>query len=227
MSGFATTRWSLILLARNDGASGRGALDQLCRSYREPVAAYIRHRGANFSEVEDLVQAFFLHFLERDLHARADPLRGSFRPFLLTALRNFLRSEAASAAATKRGSALMLSGEQRLESIASEDDGPERAFDRAWALAVLRRAMDALHEECGRAGKQTLFATLQPCLVEPPDAGDYARLGATLGMTPNTVAVAVKRLRLRLRERIRDELSQTVADAQSLDSELALLRGVL
>lgn len=227
MSGFATTHWSLILLARDDGASGRGALDQLCRSYREPVAAYIRHRGSNPSEVEDLVQAFFLHFLERDLHVRADPLRGGFRPFLLTALRNFLRSEAAAAAAAKRGRAQTLHGEPRLESIASEDDGPERAFDRAWALTVLRRAMDSLHEECVHAGKQTLFAALQPCLVEPPDAGDYVRLGAALGMTPNTVAVAVKRLRLRLRERIRDELSQTVADAQSLTSELALLRGVL
>ena len=64
-------------------------------------AAYIRHHGANSSEVEDLAQAFFLHFLERDLHVRADPLRGSFRPFLLTALRNFLRSEVATAAAAK------------------------------------------------------------------------------------------------------------------------------
>lgn len=227
MSGFATTRWSLILQARDDGASGRVALDQLCRNYREPVAAYVRHHGANSSEVEDLVQAFFLHFLERDLHVRADPLRGGFRPFLLTALRNFLRTEAATAAAAKRGRAQTLHGDQRLESIASQDDGPERAFDRAWALAVLRRAMEGLHQECADAGKQVLFTALQPCLLEPPDSGDYARLGSALGMTPNTVAVAVKRLRLRLRERIRDELSQTVADAQSLASELTLLRGVL
>jgi hypothetical protein len=29
---------------------------------------------------------------------------------------------------------------------------PERAFDRQWALAVLRRALDRLRTECGRAG---------------------------------------------------------------------------
>lgn len=227
MGGFATTQWSLIVQARGEGASGRDALNQLCRNYRDPVAAYIRHSGANFGDIEDLVQAFFLHFLERNLHARADPLRGGFRPYLLTALRNFLRSEAVSMAAAKRGRAQTLSGEDRLDSIATEDDGPERAFDRAWALAVLRRAMQGLQEECVIAGKQALFGALQPCLVEPPDAGDYARLGAALGMTPNTIAVAVKRLRLRLRERIRDELGQTVADAQSLAFELELLRGVL
>ena len=227
MGGFATTRWSLILQARDVGASGRGALDQLCRNYREPVAAYIRHHGANSSEVEDLAQAFFLHFLERDLHVRADPLRGSFRPFLLTALRNFLRSEAATAAAAKRGRAQTVHGDECLQSIASEADGPERAFDRAWAMAVLRHALDGLRQECVHAGKQDLFAALRPYLVEPPDAGDYARLAATLGMTPNTIAVAVKRLRLRLRERIREELSQTVADAQSLAGELELLRGAL
>jgi RNA polymerase sigma factor (sigma-70 family) len=225
MSGFATTQWSLIVQARDDDASGRDALDQLCRHYREPVAAYIRHHGARAQEVEDLVQAFFLHFLERELHVRANPLRGGFRPFLLTALRNFLRSEAATAMAAKRGG-----GQAALDLCdhsAADEDGPESAFNRTWALTVLQRALQGLSEECAHARKSAMFTALQPCLVEPPDAGEYARLGATLNMSPNTVAVAVKRLRLRLRERIRSELTQTVADGEALSAELAILRGVL
>jgi RNA polymerase sigma-70 factor (ECF subfamily) len=225
MSRFATTRWSLIVQAREEDASGRDALDQLCRHYREPVAAYIRHHGALAQEVEDLVQAFFLHFLERELHVRANPMRGSFRPFLLTALRNFLRSEAATAAAAKRGG-----GQAALELCdhsAIQEDGPESTFNRTWALTVLQRALHGLGEECAQAGKSALFMALQPCLVEPPDSGEYARLGATLNMSPNTVAVAVKRLRLRLRERIRSELTQTVADGEALSAELTILRAVL
>jgi RNA polymerase sigma-70 factor (ECF subfamily) len=196
------------------------------------VAAYIRHHGARAQEVEDLVQAFFLHFLERELHVRANPLRGSFRPFLLTALRNFLRSEAATSMAAKRGSgqtALALDEFDRFafDRSASEEQGPESVFNRTWALTVLHRALHGLSEECVRAGKGALFTALQPCLVEPPDAGEYTRLGAVMNMAPNTVAVAVKRLRLRLRERIRSELTQTVADGEALSAELAILRGVL
>jgi RNA polymerase sigma-70 factor (ECF subfamily) len=232
MSGFATTRWSLIVQARDDDASGRDALDQLCRHYRDPVAAYIRHHSARAQDVEDLVQAFFLHFLERELHVRANPLRGSFRPFLLTALRNFLRSETATTTTAKRGggqAALELNelDFSTYDHFTAEEKGPESAFNRTWALTVLNRALNGLSEECSQAGKSALFTALQPCLVEPPDTGEYARLGAALNMSPNTVAVAVKRLRMRLRERIRSELTQTVADGEALSAELAILRDVL
>ena len=104
MSGFATTRWSLIQQARADDADGRAALDWLCRAYRQPVIAYIRHHGRHAGDSDDLAQAFFLHLLENNLPARADPLRGGFRPYLLAALRNFLHSQAVTAAAGKRSS---------------------------------------------------------------------------------------------------------------------------
>lgn len=146
MVGFATTRWSLIQQACGDGAGGRAALEELCRSYRDPVAAYIRRHGAHAGEVEDLVQSFFLRFVERALHVRADPLRGGFRPFLLASLRNFLHNEADAAATLKRGGNAARNPEW-LDSIASEDAEPERAFDRAWALSVVGRALAALREQ--------------------------------------------------------------------------------
>ena len=79
MSKFQTTRWSLIVAARDSPAQARGALEQLCRAYRPPVFAFVRRSGYAAPEAEDLTQAFFLRFLERGWYADADPGRGRFR----------------------------------------------------------------------------------------------------------------------------------------------------
>lgn len=66
-----------------------------------------------------------------------------------------------------------------------------------------------------------------PCLLETPVPGDYVRIGASLGRSANTVAVAVKRLRARLRAHIRQQLLHTVTDETSLQHELSTLRDAL
>lgn len=188
---------------------------------------YIRHHGRHAGDSDDLAQAFFLHLLENNLPARADPLRGGFRPYLLAALRNFLHSQAVTAAAGKRGGGAMHDAAALESIVAPEREDPEHAFNRAWALAVLRRALDGLRAQCDAADRRRLFDALQPFLLEPPDPGEYERAGKALGMTANGVAVTVKRLRTRLRERIREELLHTVADTPTLEHELMLLRDTL
>ena len=44
-------------------------------------------------EAQDLTQGFFLHLLEHKTLARADPLKGKFRSFLLGSLQNYLSTE--------------------------------------------------------------------------------------------------------------------------------------
>src|SRR4249919_4020426 len=61
---FATTRWSLILDARQAETS-RSALEEICRAYRAPVLAYVRRHGYSPADAEDLTQDFFARFLER------------------------------------------------------------------------------------------------------------------------------------------------------------------
>ena len=71
-----------------------------------------------------------------------------------------------------------------------------------------------------------MYESLKPSLAG--DAGeDYATLGRQLGMTPGTVAVAVHRLRLRLRELVRAEVAQTVGSAADLEEEMRSLLAVL
>ncbi|MBW2425515.1 MAG: sigma-70 family RNA polymerase sigma factor, partial [Deltaproteobacteria bacterium] len=86
----ATTQWSQVLAAR-DGSDteARRALESLCKTYLQPLYAYIRHQGYGPDEASDLTQAYFTEFLEKNFLSDVDPEKGRFRSFLLTSLRHF------------------------------------------------------------------------------------------------------------------------------------------
>lgn len=223
MTRFQTTRWSVVLQARADGEHARRALDELCRTYRAPIVAYVRSHCRNASDTEDLAQAFFASFLEHAAHARADPARGSFRAFLLTALKNFLRDAADRDVAQKRGGEChfeSLDWQTQSDAIHDASAAPDEAFERDWALAVLRAAMLRLQAETRVAGKSALFDHLCEFLIERPSDSDYERIAAVLHIRRNTLAVAVHRLRQRLQALVREELADTTAHAQGLQREL-------
>ncbi len=97
-SDFGSTRWSVVLAAgRISSADAREALALLCQHYWYPLYAYVRRRAKSVDEAQDLIQEFFARLLEHNLIGKADPERGRFRCFLLTALRNFLANEWAKA----------------------------------------------------------------------------------------------------------------------------------
>ncbi len=231
MGRFDTTRWSLVLRAQGSGGDERAALETLCRTYRPPVLAYIRSRGYSADVAEDLTQSFFARFLERIGHVDADPARGRFRAFLLTAIKRFLINASVEANTVKRG------GRIRFESIDSETidpeillavgETPEQVFERAWAQVVLDAALRRLREEAQLAGKRALFDQLRGFLTDIPDEADYARVAAASNLRRNTLAVAVHRLRHRLRELVHEELAQTTADHADFDIELRALRHAL
>ena len=220
---FHTTRWSLILAAR-DPAVGAAAFAELCRSYRAPVLAYVRWLQP--AQAEDLTQAFFLKLLEKRYDLAADPARGRFRSFLLAALKGFLANAADAAATLRRGGSV---DHEPIEALADRADGlgPERAFDRVFALEVIGRALAHLRDQCEAAGQAERYAALAPWLIEAPDAGAYRALAAQLGLPANTVAVQVKRLRERLQAGIRAELLDTLSDPRQLGAELSALKAAL
>jgi RNA polymerase sigma-70 factor (ECF subfamily) len=230
LTQFQTTRWSLVLEARAEDARSRHALEKLCRTYRAPVLAYIRRRGASPDEAEDLAQAFFTRFIERAVHAQADPARGRFRAFLLTALKHFLADANDQQTALKRGGHIHFrnldslgDSQSSIEAVA-QGETPDDVFDRAWAQALLQTAMRKLRLEAKAAGKIALFHALSEFLIERPDDADYARLAKVLDMRRNTLAVAVHRMRNRLRELVCQELADTAADNDELEFELTQLR---
>ena len=232
MTRFETTRWSVVARARGTTPDARAALESLCRVYRPPVLAYIRARGYTLEAAEDLAQAFFTQFLEDAYHAIADPTRGRFLAFLLTALKRFISNSEADARALKRGGAVrfdpIVQDSQAAVAAAMVDtSSPEREFERGWVIAILDTALNRLREEAEQAGKLALFEHLHEFLSERPDDADYERAAAALNMRRNTIAVAVHRLRHRLRELVREELRQTTAGHAELDAELRELRAGL
>lgn len=226
MGRFETTRWSVVLRARGEAGEARAALEQLCRTYRPPVLAFVRFRGYGADAAEDLTQAFFTRFLERAWYSSADPERGRFRSFLLTALKRFLIDSDAEAATLKRGGGVrfeLLDDDTGCTDAAGET--PDTAFEREWAHAVLRAAFARLRSEAEQAGKLELFKRLSEFLVERPDEADYARAAEHLHLRRNTLAVAVHRMRHRLRDLVREELMETTSTQTEMEEELRTLRG--
>src|SRR5687768_2215204 len=85
--GFPLTQWSMVLSA---GRGSQERLSELYAQYQYPLYAYARRSGHSEEEARDQLQGFFLRSLERKDFAAADPSRGRFRSWLLTAFRHFL-----------------------------------------------------------------------------------------------------------------------------------------
>ncbi len=229
VTGFATTRWSLILAANADAPDGRRSMEALCLAYRAPVLAYLRHTVDRDEDAEELTQAFFAYFLEQGVHHNADPGRGRFRNYLRGAVRHFVSTQRQGSRALKRGGSVEMLGENALERLVDGDSqaDPEAEFDRQWALTLIMRALSRLEREAHAAGKADWFATLRDYIVESPDESDYLRLAAQLDMRRNTIAVAVHRLRQRLSELVDDVMEDTVASEADIAIEQSALSSAL
>ena len=224
---FVTTHWSLVLAAaRSDSTHAQAALAKLCQTYWYPLYAYVRRRGYDSHDAEDLTQEFFARLLEQKWVAQADRQRGRFRTFMLTALNHFLTNEWHRARAQKRGGAVQIVplqldlAETRYGQEPADPLTPEQVFERRWALALLDEVLNTLRNEQAAAGTEGLFETLKPCLVGDRQAQPYAELAAKLGMTEGAVKVAVHRLRQRYRLLLREEIAHTVATPSEVDEEM-------
>src|SRR5262245_2127506 len=101
---FATTRWSLVAAAgQGSSPQSQQALATLCKVYCYPLYAYSHRHLSSAHDPQDLTQAFFAELLEKGYLQAADPQRGKFRSFLLTAFKHFLSRERERACAQKRG----------------------------------------------------------------------------------------------------------------------------
>ncbi len=231
---FHTTRWSL--LAQAGGAGGepaRAALSELCAAYWEPLYVWLRRQGRDADEAADLVQGFLAALIERGDLSAVEAGKGRFRAWLLVALRNHVANERDRERAAKRGGGRRpleldaLGAESRLALEPLHHETPERAFLRAWALAVIERARTRLADEHRRAGKSDVHDALAPCLGGEDGRQPYAEIARRLARSEGAVKVAVHRMRRRLGELLREEVAGTLEDPAAIDEELAALRAAL
>jgi RNA polymerase sigma factor (sigma-70 family) len=231
---FLTTHWSVVLSAGgSDTASAREALGRLCQIYWYPLYAYVRRRGYSPQDAQDLTQEFFARLLARNWVGSADPDKGRFRTFLLTAMNHFLADEWDRIKAQKRGGGQRVlpleveSAETRFQLEPADPLTPEIIYERRWAQTLLETVFEQLHQAYVAEGKAALFAELKGSLVQARAAVLYADLATRLKLSEGALRVAVHRLRQRYRELLRAEIAHTVAGPGEVEEELRYLFRVL
>ncbi|MEQ9408217.1 MAG: sigma-70 family RNA polymerase sigma factor [Fuerstiella sp.] len=230
---FATTQWSLVLAAGEQGTEKSSrALEKLCRGYWPPLYAYARRRAVSIHEAQDLTQAFFERVLEQNYLADATPERGRFRAFLITAFKHFLANEWDRQTALKRGGkvrrlSLDFDSDRhagRIETAHSET--PDQIYERQWTLTLLDRVIQRLQREQERAGRGAEFHRLKHFIIGQ-SGESYAQAAADLGMNESAARMAASRMRQWYRQLLRDEIAQTVASPDDVDDEIQHMFAIL
>jgi RNA polymerase sigma factor (sigma-70 family) len=231
---FVTTRWTVVVHAgRKSSPQSERALSELCHTYWFPLYAYVRRKGHSKEDAEDLTQAFFTRFLEKNYLEGLSAERGKFRAFLLASLKHFLANEWDKSQRQKRGGGAQhlsldwQSAEEKLQHEPPDTSSPDRIFDREWALALLEQVIVRLREECVMEGKAQLFEQAKGYLMVGEQAIPYVAAAKTLNLDEGAVRVAVHRLRKRYRELLREEIAGTLSDTAQVQEELQSLQAAL
>lgn len=214
--GFETTRWSEVRRAADLCGTASESLEQLCRAYWYPLYAYLRRSGHNADQAQDFVQSFFVDLLSRKSLQAADPSRGRFRCFLLTACRNHVANLQRAARADRRGGGrrtLALDtadGERRYVTEPVEKWTAEKLYERRWAMAVIDTAFARVREEYAAKGRAERFDALGPLVAPAGTPPTHAEVAEQLQCSIGSVKVAVHRLRQQFGAALRNEIASTL-----------------
>ncbi len=229
-SDFATTQWTLVWrAAKEDSQQGRPALEQVIRRYWVPLYSFARRRGLSREDAEDATQEFLQSIIRGDLLENADPARGKFRAYLLSAWKRYLVDFHRRQSAAKRGGSVQIlsldfeAGERRWLEIESKGTDADHAFHVAWANSLLDEVNTRLQQDYATDNRSKVFDKLLPRLTSKLSSDDYAALGRELKLSENAVRVALHRLRGRFGETLRSVVLETIDDEADIDSELGTL----
>jgi RNA polymerase sigma factor (sigma-70 family) len=215
---FPTTSWNLVQSSRDVKA-----LDTLIKIYWKPLYFFVRQQGYNNETSKDLVQSFLTTLLERDAFSRADPARGRFRTFLLTALTNFLKDCSKAETRLKRGGDQPLfsldfkSGESEYALEVAQGETPETVLHRAWAKSLWKHSLSELEGEPAHLEAFKLY------LID----ADYANISQQTGLSESAAKSAVHRLKGRLRDIIVGHIRETASSDADLKAEVSEFMSLL
>ena len=229
---FPLTRHSVVQAARSENAEEKArALDLLFAAYWKPVYKYIRLKFSQEpQDAQDLTQGFFADIVVPGrLLARLDSSKGSFRPYLKQAVRNYVISGIRARHRKKREALEEVRPDQwsdvgweRLNLQAQTS--PDVAFHQAWARELLAEAMSRVKSICEQRGQvEHLNLFLGRYLSDSSEPPSWRELGAAFGLEEKIARsrsdTVARHFRVVLRQMLREELSSE----ESIDQEIATL----
>jgi RNA polymerase sigma-70 factor (ECF subfamily) len=234
-AAFATTHWSVVAACACEDETAHAAVAQLCSDYWPPLYTFVRRRGYNRADAQDIVQGFFAYLLQSKAYARSDPTKGKFRSFVLASLKNYMADAWDKTRAIKRGGdyefVLLDDGIDEVEKLYSRETAAmalteEQQYERNWAATLVARALERIRMEFN-GPKARVFAALKPFLTGGVGLPSHDLVAKQLDMPIETLRSHLSRLRTRYREFVREEVTRTIGPADDVDEELRHLRAIL
>ncbi len=229
---FPPTQWDWIAqLSSQCDQEVRRALELLCQGYWFPTFGYLRSKGFDPEEAEDLTQDFFQYLLTHDFFSTARREKGRLRTYLLGALNNQVVSHFRAAQTQKRGGGhihvpLHLAwAEQRYAKEPAHDETPDKLYNRLWWQLILDQAKAQLRAEAEAKDEGALLDALLPLLEARVENGSYRSIAAQHQISEQALRVRLSRLRKRMGQAVRTVLGRTVGSAEDVDAELATMLG--
>jgi RNA polymerase sigma factor (sigma-70 family) len=228
------TAWTKIVEAQQAGPDDtvrRHCLDYLAETYRDAVKMLVRTWGVrDENQADDLVQEYFTRFLEKDWLNQLDRDRGRFRAFLRVSVRHFLLNEKDKQ--RRRPSHVPIATEHGDDDLrgapepASKEAGPEEAFNRAWARALMAKAVANFELLCQERELSHYWSVFDRHVLRPDEFNQpsYSETAKALGMTEEDVTRYLHRARNKFSNVVREMIRETVASEDEVDHELADLQ---
>jgi len=227
---FPSTKWELLADASLHGEQSPAALNEFANRYYAAVRAFIAAVARNPVDADDLTQRFFeTVVLSGRLLMRADRQKGSFRPYLKQAIRNFLidehRREARSVNPDIRPDAV----DDGWNAIAAESaPGPDQELLRAWARSLVAMAVAQLETICAENGQEQHFQLfVHRYLADPDHPPAWRDVGAAFGLDEKIARsradTAVRHFRVLLRNLIASDMGAEKGIDEELQGVISVL----
>jgi RNA polymerase sigma-70 factor (ECF subfamily) len=193
LSSLLSTRPSLLLRIR-DAADGE-AWQQFVALYAPLVYRLARKRGLQDADAADVTQEVFHKVSKTIQNLHYDPLRGSFRGWLLTLARNGLCDFLA-----RRKHQLQRSGSTATQAMLEELPGQDEET-ALWERDYEQRVLEWAVEQVRPCFKEPTWQAFWQIAVEGKSGEEVAQ---ALGMSVNAVYIAKCRVQARLRAEIQE-----------------------
>lgn len=227
---FPSTKWELLAEASPQGERSAAALNEFADRYYAAVRAFIAAVARNPVDADDLTQRFFeTVVLSGRLLTRVDRGKGSFRPYLKQAIRNFLvdehRRQARSVNPDIRPDAV---DEGWNAIITDSSPGPDAQLLRAWARSLVGMAVARLETICRENDQEQHFQLFtHRYLANPDHPPSWREVGAAFGLDEkiarSRAETAVRHFRVLLRNLVASDMGSEKGIDEELHAVIAVL----